>query len=391
MALSHEQARSKVCAVCLNENGDKAVKTVTPIEESLIRKIIPYYSTANILFPSGLCKRCLLGMSQKEKGKEVKFRLPDSYVCIPAPISDTAMQPEVCQCRWCLLARLSGLQFLQWQQKKKGKSKNVEQVVRLCEKCYSGVIKDKGHSCSSTAEEAAVTNLVDSLPEQIQNKVAHSYLASQVSKAGDTVPVLLNPARGGHPVPVLFGHTQAPAPVIEPLTHTEVFTMRTEAGVSCNAMDSILANFRIKYVRNFVEPGMEKASIIHNNQYNEFFTAKLCEFHDKDGNPIVKPFVYCSQYLPFLDKVAQNRAVKLDDKKLLICGDNGKGFFKLTGSLYSEDAKPTVKKFRRSRDDGVCGSEMSETGQNMTLLLAVVSFCFCTILHNTALQCTEQH
>ena len=76
--------------------------------------------------------------------------------------------------------------------------------------------------------------------------MAHRVLASQVSKCGDTEPVLQTPARGGHPILVLFGHTEAPAPAIESLTHTEVFTIKTEAGVSCNAMDSILANLRLK-------------------------------------------------------------------------------------------------------------------------------------------------
>ena len=395
MALSHDQARSKVCAVCVNEHGFKAVKTVTPLEESLIQKIIPYYSSANILFPAGLCKMCLFGLRQKEKGKEVKFRLPDSYACSPAPVSDSDMtlQSDICQCRWCLLARLSGLKFLQWQQEKKGKSKKKEQIVRLCDKCFTGVVKDSEHTCSSTTQEA-VGNLVEALPEQIRSKVAHSILASQMNKAGDTDPVLLTPARGGHPVPVLYNHTEAPTAAIEQLTHSEVFAMRTDAGVSCNAMDTILANMRLKFGRNFVEPGQEEASSLHNSQYREFFTAKQAEFHDKDEKPIAKPFVYCSQYLPFLNMVAKNRGAKLEDKKLLICGDNGKGFFKLVVAIYSEGDEPRVKKSRRTRDEGICGAVMSETGQNMTLLLAVVSFgtlLYCSALHYTALHFTALH
>ena len=89
------------------------------------------------------------------------------------------------------------------------------------------------------------------------------------------------------------------------------------------------------------------------------------------------PFVsHSSWFLSLLlGQVAQNRGVKLEDKKVLFCGDSVKGFFKLVWALYSEDAQPTVKKSSRSRDDGVCGAEMSDTGQNTTLLLAVVSFC----------------
>ena len=87
--------------------------------------------------------------------------------------------------------------------------------------------------------------------------------------------------------------------------------MRTDAGVSCNAMDTILANMRLKFGRNFVEPGQEEASSLHNSQYRQFFTAKQAEFHDKDEKPIAKPFVYCNQYIPFLNMVARNRGAKL--------------------------------------------------------------------------------
>ena len=106
------------------------------------------------------------------------------------------------------------------------------------------------------------------------------------------------------------------------------------------------------------------------------------------------PFVCCSKYRPFMEKVAKNRGAKLEDKKLLICGDNGKGFFKLVVAIYSEGDEPRVKKSRRTRDEGICGAVMSETGQNMTLLLAVVSFgtlLYCSALHYTALHFTALH
>ena len=124
---------------------------------------------------------------------------------------------------------------------------------------------------------------------------------------------------------------------------------------------------------------MENASILHNNQYNELFTGQLCEFHDKEDKLIMQPFVYCSNYLSLLEKVAQNRRVHFEEKKLLICWDNEKVFFKVVGVMYGEDVKHNVKRLRHTRDDGICGAAMSETGQNMTMLLAVVSFCIhCT-------------
>ena len=120
---------------------------------------------------------------------------------------------------------------------------------------------------------------------------------------------------------------------------------------------------------------MEDASVFQTNQYTDFFYVKIQEFEDKDSKKVEKTFVYCNSYKPFLAKVAENRGTKLELKKIKIGGDNGKGFFKLTATLYDDEnisQSREGKKDRRKREHGICGVPMEETGQNMILLLAIV-------------------
>ena len=80
--MNHEEAREEVCAICTNKHGSKALRKVNQKEEEFIsREIIQGYSQSNVFFPSGICKRCIFDMSQKEKGKPITLLLPQSYDC----------------------------------------------------------------------------------------------------------------------------------------------------------------------------------------------------------------------------------------------------------------------------------------------------------------------
>ena len=371
MALSHDQARELVCAICINEHGNKACRKVNTEDELQIKKVVPGYSSSNVDFPAGVCKRCVFGLRMLKEGKEANFLIPETYLCgVPRDLRSN--QNHLCLCRWCKLARMNGPNFLLWQRKKKKKVK--QPVRRLCNKCYIGVEIGKSHKCKVSTLDA-VENLEQSIPDEVKAKLALQYLTSKMKCGGDNKPVFLTPAMGGHTVPVLVGVKEAKAPATNSLTHEEVIAMRTESGVSANSMDSILANLRLKYGRKCVEANMEGASVLHNNQYTEYFSASMQEFEDKDGKKITKPFVYCSSYLPFLAKVMENRGTNLHIKKVKIGGDNGKGSFKLTATLYDDESIACYQEGRRKqrkRSEGITGGAMEETGQNMILLLAVV-------------------
>ena len=72
--------------------------------------------------------------------------------------------------------------------------------------------------------------------------------------------------------------------------------------------------------------------------------------------------------------VASKRGKILDECSLKIGGDTGKGFMKITASLFTPNtADPVSRKKRRTREDGISEvNKFSETGQRMILLLCVV-------------------
>ena len=110
-AMTHDEARMKVCAVCTNQWGDKALRKVNEKEETMIRlHILENYSSENMFFPSGICSRCIHHLQQKDKGEEVNLQLPKSYLFhMERELRSTPL--SVCKCEWCYLARPSGPAF----------------------------------------------------------------------------------------------------------------------------------------------------------------------------------------------------------------------------------------------------------------------------------------
>ena len=74
--------------------------------------------------------------------------------------------------------------------------------------------------------------------------------------------------------------------------------------------------------------------------------------------------------------VASKRERVLDECHLKIGGDTGKGFLKVTASIFNPSSSPMLekgKKMRRTRDDGIGGgTKFEEHGQRMILLLGLV-------------------
>jgi hypothetical protein len=159
-----------------------------------------------------------------------------------------------------------------------------------------------------------------------------------------------------------------------PFTHEELLYLKSEANLSGRQMDKVVAGVRLKMGRAAVDQGFHEKQIEHNNQYEEYFSAELMEFEGKEGEKVTKPLVYCNALGEFIDHVEENRGGRRGKKRKL-GGDSGKGFLKLTLTLYDDESiiedRP-AKKARRSREEGICGTYAEETGQRMILLLAVL-------------------
>ena len=371
-ARSHEEGRNLVCAVCTNLWGKKAVRTVSEKEERLIQQnVMGSYTSSNTFFPSGICFKCIYLLQKVEKGEEVELKLPDNYFC--QLDRQTRSSDHACQCRWCELARLSGSAFLSWQRKVKGKE--AKEVVRLCQDCYAGIYRGSKHTCSASTLEA-VKNLTKNLPVNVQDKLALEILRqrqAEKSSSDDSQAVFLPPARGGLPVPVLIGQKPASVPPQPKFSHQELLTMASSAHLTGKQINTVAADLRTKLGRDIVEAGFEDAMVEHNNMYADYFCAEKKLFWDDENNIIEKASFWCHRSKEFLDLVARKRNKVLDECQLKIAGDTGKGFLKITASIYTPSATPTQKKGkkrRRTREEGVAGGVRFEDHcQRMILLL----------------------
>ena len=214
----------------------------------------------------------------------------------------------------------------------------------------------------------SVRNLAASLPKEIKEKLAVETLREKLVETGGG-DMKLPQARGGQPVSVHIG--APPPPVMHQMTSKDVLTMAASAHLTGNQTDSVLADLRAMFGQKVVEPGVRDSRVKHNSQYKEYFSSALVNFKNSAGEQVVKPFFWCSKLKEFLELVADKRGRKLEDYKLKLGADSGKGFFKLTASLYHPcSSTSSLRKRRRSREDGFCAERFSETGQRTILLLA---------------------
>lgn len=368
--LSHEELRAKVCCVCLNEHGEKAAREVSNGEADIVTaNWVPKYNVSNPRMPSGICLPCIFDINRFRDGIEVVHPLlPENYHCENYHPPTRAVDGVFCKCTWCKLGRKNGVEMRKFYHERKGK---VKVRRRLCQECYRGVIDGQQHDCDPSDAEKA-RNLLNNIPEELAAKIAAAYIAEKVKSGEGSSIVLPQCGHGGRPLVVTVG--QQAAVEKEAFTHKEIVGIAAEAGVSQKSMKSILGNMRPKLGRKIVEPGLHLGFAPHNNQYRDYFAAKFEEFEGSDGKKIRMPFVHCTDLNGFIEKLEENRGGKRG-KKRKIGGDSGKGFLKITLSIYDpedHERKP-AKKARRSYDQGVSGGvKAEETGQSMIMVIAGV-------------------
>ena len=361
--LTHDENRRRVCAVCCNNRGVKACREVTEKEQVIIAsEVINGYSRKNPYLPSGICKGCAFDLRRLTAGIPVKIHLPESYDC---GLGRQTRSAGWCTCRWCLLGKMNGQAFQDWKKEVTGKTR--EPVIRMCQSCFQGVQEGKSHTCSASMLEC-VRNLAASLPKEVKEKLVVETLREKVAETGGG-DMKLPQAKGGHPVHVHLG--ALPPSDLHQLTCKDVLTMSASAHLTGKQTDSVLADLRAVLGQKVIEPGVKDARVSHNGQYKEYFSSARVKFKNSVGEQVVKPFFWCSKLQEFLQSVASKRGRNLQDCTLKLGADGGKGFFKLTASIYIPcSSTPNQIKKRRSREDGVCGARFSETGQRKILLLA---------------------
>ena len=301
-ALSHDDCLALVCAVCTNLHGKKARRRITESEAGIIgRKVFSSYQKGNPSFPQGICTTCENHLRQlkKEEMEEdstwqadgvegglkesnetaVKLLLPDDYHCfLPHQTRSIGLSTTTCTCRWCVLARVNGPNFLQWRKEKLKSQEQTSKICRICQECGKGIpLTQQTHVCCSSDLDT-VKNMLENIPQPIKGKLAHALIKELEGESSLAEGSLTLPApQGGKPMQIKIGTNTHPQE-LTPLTHTEAVKMTNRAGISGAAQTSILADLRAKWGRKVVEPGLQLAMPVHNHQFASFFTVEKKKF-----------------------------------------------------------------------------------------------------------------
>ena len=209
-----------------------------------------------------------------------------------------------------------------------------------------GVLANSSHTCHPSKVEA-VRNLVATLPDHLKEQVALEILREEVGESGDR-RLSLTPASGGRRVSVTLG-ADSPLPM-EVLSHEEVITMATNAHLTGSQTSSVMADMRAKFGRSIVESHLKPAITLHNDRLAKFFRCEVLLFSGKDDTPLRRATLYCIDTSAFLTYIAEKRGKVLEDLTVVLGGDSGQGFLKLTSSLV--DSSPVQQGSSRSREQG---------------------------------------
>ena len=98
-----------------------------------------------------------------------------------------------------------------------------------------------------------------------------------------------------------------------------------------------MADLRAVLGRKVIEAGVKEERPVHNKQFIEFFTSDLISFQNSKKETIQKRLFWCKDINGFLKEVSKKRGKQLEDYVVKIGADSGKGFFKVTASLYTHN------------------------------------------------------
>ena len=69
-------------------------------------------------------------------------------------------------------------------------------------------------------------------------------------------------------------------------------------------------------------------------KFDSFFRADIMKFQDNDGRSITRPFVFCSDFVGFIQEIAALRGLDVSDLVLKVGLDGGKGHLKMILTIY---------------------------------------------------------
>ena len=282
-----------------------------------------------------------------------------------------------CSCHICWLGHLWGSELLKVRAGFKRKAQ--EQIdggalMRRCNNCFEptfpGSRSNSKHIC--VGKKAVIENLKAAIPQETRLLLALDTLKEISGGAGDST-LKVQSLNGGKATTISLGNHLSPGPS-QQLNHSEVQTMATDSHLTGGQVGGVMANLRSKFGLSFVESGLDKQLAVLNGRFLPYFSCTRTHF-EKGSGMVEKPLFFCNNTLTFMKEVARLRGHEWDQLMLLVQGDSGQKWFKLSVSMIHliDLVEDGGKRRRRTRDDGIGGGVQHKSyGVRKILVLALV-------------------
>ena len=385
--LTHQDCRSKVCAVCYGRSGRKATQNVTDyLEEGIQSFVFAEFDKRDERFPSGVCTTCRMTLIEHIKGKSLRddrdeqrtllLPDPDQYEAQIIRVTRSSSQ-QGCECRICSLARLNGLQWLKFVSDcKKVKTDFAPGVKydKLCKDCFAPIYRGSNHSVDvCRSRKHTLDNVTDAIhnANTSMDLVASKFLkTASVEKESSSLDLRLS--TGGRPMVVNLGRSCGDGP--KPISAHQAKVIQNDVGLSDNQMGKVFKNLRLQFGRKIVESGVRETLGHEKAKLDTFFSADLIQFKDNDGNLMQRPVVFCSNTVDFIRELMELREMDGGDFKLKVGLDKGRGHLKMILSMYNpEDVLRCKGAGRVTMKKGIgSGDDYSLIGKRRIMILATV-------------------
>ena len=245
--------------------------------------------------------------------------------------------------------------------------------LRRCNKCFAAISKSNPSNHVCCGKKDTLANLKEVISPETRLQLALDTLKEVSGASGDS-SFKVQSVNGGQPTTITLGNPAAFAPEPPKLKVLEVQTLGSGAHLTGGKRRKLLADPRSKFGRSFVESGVEEQLTVLNARFLPFFTCTRTNF-EKGDTMVERPLFFCQRTVDFLKEVALLRGHEWHQLSLLVQGDSGQLWFKLSVSLiHLADLEEKEKgRKRRTREEGIGGgSQYCSYGVRKILILALV-------------------
>ena len=122
-----------------------------------------------------------------------------------------------------------------------------------------------------------------------------------------------------------------------------------------------------------MQPGLREALVLDKAKFDSFFSADIMKFQDNDGRSITRPFVFCSNFVGFVQEIAALSGLDVSDLVLKVGLDGGKGHLKMILTIYDPNMILSIGSGGRvTRDAGIgSGDDYSMLGRKKIHIIAI--------------------